>query len=358
MPFRGDLLSHPNYHPIMRYLLLLLLCPFLAQAQTPSNCQPSTQLLQHYGDEIKQLALNYLYTSNHPDTITVEIPSFWSDRVASGMMAVLSSNLPQADSIFNYYCVHHHWVGINNDFYIGLDTQYTWARNLHDGVFPTGHAYVDSLMRRHELYRASALGLSQPIVSMATSRDSAWNMRQLVRAFQPLMGVRYAEEGSFIGDGSRITYADTNGVQTYTFSRRWGDCPLGCTCWRTWTFQVDALCQVTYLGNTQFAPMPMCQFGNNIPQCNAFNSVDRLPTFTTALKVYPNPSSGLISIEAEQEAIEEVLVFGLDGRLLHQETPNTNQVQLNIPDHWPTGMYLLQARIQDRVYHEKLILQR
>ncbi len=342
----------------MRFLFCLILWPFLAQAQTTSNCQPSNELFQFYEQDMKQMALNHLYATNHPDTGTIEIPAFWTQQVARGMMAILSSNLPQSDSIFNYYCVHHHRIGLNTSFTVALDTQYTWARNLFNGTFPTGNPFVDSLMQRHRLNVSFTYSFNPPTAVVSTAQDSTWNMRQLVHTFEGVSGVYYASEGGFIGDGSRIEYADTNGIQTYTFSRRWGDCPLGCTCWRTWKFQVNAQCQVTYLGATQYSPMPTCQFGNYIPECNAFNSTQRLPSITTHLGVYPNPSSGLVYVDAGDEAIEQLLVFGLDGRLLHQAQPHAKQVQLNLLHHWPEGVYLLQARIKDRLYHQKMVLQR
>lgn len=339
----------------LKILFCVLFFPFLVQAQTASTCQPSTQLLDVYDWDIKQVAINYLYESNHPDTATVEIPSFWQQRVARGLMAILESNLPPADSIFNYYCVKEYKYTIKSSILLDLDLQVPWARNLYNYIIPTGNPYIDSLLTRHDLYVHRIFDPSG--VNLRTSGDSMWNTKQLINAFVGVPGISSVEEDRRIGDGSRITYFENNGTQYYTFYYRWGDCFSGCMCWRKWEFEVNAACHVTYWGTKQYT-LTSCMGDNFIPRCSTFIKNQRPPSPKMGLTLYPNPSSGTINIQSDAGDLETIHIFALDGRLIHYETPNTSEISLMLPKDWQTGVYIVQVQVKDQLYYDKIVVQR
>lgn len=64
--------------------------------------------------------------------------------------------------------------------------------------------------------------------------DQVYNTALLAQIYAGTPGLLYAEPNYAAGDGSTIS----GGPPFYTFYRRWGDCPVGCTYEESWTFSV------------------------------------------------------------------------------------------------------------------------
>src|SRR5689334_20979117 len=88
-------------------LLIIALFAFTANAQVTSSCDVPPQLDAAYHKDAVQLATNYLDQAQGPDTIYVHPPQYLMDDIKGGLAAIVNSGLPEADSVFNLYCVHN-----------------------------------------------------------------------------------------------------------------------------------------------------------------------------------------------------------------------------------------------------------
>src|ERR1039458_9040298 len=79
----------------------------ITSAQIPSSCIPLPLLSSSYSDDIKDLALNRMYTVHSPDTNLINIPVIYQDSVLAGLAAIYNTDtLLQADSVYDAYCIH------------------------------------------------------------------------------------------------------------------------------------------------------------------------------------------------------------------------------------------------------------
>ena len=71
-------------------------------------------------------------------------------------------------------------------------------------------------------------------------------------------------------------------------------------------------------------------------------------------KVYPNPTRGMVTVEAE--AIEQVKVVNLLGQVVENlECPSSNRVDVNLANH-PASVYLLEVRTKDGCIKKRIVL--
>ena len=112
----------------MRILLLTLLSLPLF-AQTPSDCSLSPQLLNAYEWDIANMAIRNMQQNNSPSLSLVTIPQTEKDLIEKGLAAVLNSGLPEADSVFNLYCVHDRtsYVMTWQSMMVWVDTSVAWT---------------------------------------------------------------------------------------------------------------------------------------------------------------------------------------------------------------------------------------
>jgi len=77
------------------------------------------------------------------------------------------------------------------------------------------------------------------------------------------------------------------------------------------------------------------------------------------LKVFPNPAqSGLVTIELETNDASIINIFNTNGQLLRtQRFDFGKQVQMNTGN-LPTGVYYIQARQNDELYIQKLVIEK
>ena len=112
----------------MRILLLTLLSLPLF-AQTPSDCSLSPQLLNAYEWDIANMAIRNMQQNNSPSLSLVTIPQTEKDLIEKGLAAVLNSGLPEADSVFNLYCVHDRTSSVMTwqSMMVWVDTSVAWT---------------------------------------------------------------------------------------------------------------------------------------------------------------------------------------------------------------------------------------
>lgn len=74
-----------------------------------------------------------------------------------------------------------------------------------------------------------------------------------------------------------------------------------------------------------------------------------------SIKIYPNPSSGFLNIQAEDE-IEIIEVYDLAGKLMKTQNVRENNCQIDISD-LDKGIYLIQIETSAGLFNNKIILE-
>lgn len=82
-------------------------------------------------------------------------------------------------------------------------------------------------------------------------------------------------------------------------------------------------------------------------------SLKEVPEQITA-SVYPNPSTGLFTIETTSQEIGHVLIYNLSGALVYQNrNPANSSVDLSA---LPNGMYLMQLQVDEHITNHRIII--
>ncbi|MCL2511710.1 MAG: T9SS type A sorting domain-containing protein [Bacteroidales bacterium] len=77
----------------------------------------------------------------------------------------------------------------------------------------------------------------------------------------------------------------------------------------------------------------------------------------TPITIYPNPTSGLLTIkisEVPQHSVSNLTLFDMHGRIIIQEQPLSNENNLDIGAQ-PSGMYIMQITVGEEVTSWKII---
>jgi hypothetical protein len=73
------------------------------------------------------------------------------------------------------------------------------------------------------------------------------------------------------------------------------------------------------------------------------------------VKIYPNPSYGIVTIVSIEREIEEVLVYDLRGQLVHEEKINGREAKLDLRE-MTAGIYFLRSRLDGREQIDKIVI--
>ena len=77
----------------------------------------------------------------------------------------------------------------------------------------------------------------------------------------------------------------------------------------------------------------------------------------TKVLLYPNPTTGNVSIELPEDTESEIKVIDITGKLVYASNQYGYFLQVNL-EHLPTGVYVVHIRQSGEVYSEKLVLQK
>ena len=86
-----------------------------------------------------------------------------------------------------------------------------------------------------------------------------------------------------------------------------------------------------------------------------FTDMDENSINTADIKIFPNPSSGIINIDVENAT--EVTLFDQTGRLKLKESLNNGSCQLDLTA-FSNGVYILKIKLTDKVELEKIVISR
>jgi hypothetical protein len=72
------------------------------------------------------------------------------------------------------------------------------------------------------------------------------------------------------------------------------------------------------------------------------------------LKVYPNPVTGLLSIEADK-MIYDIMFINSQGKIMLQPVPGNSHYQLNL-DGFEAGQYILLLKFENEILLKKVLV--
>ncbi|XZF15331.1 DUF4465 domain-containing protein [Chitinophagaceae bacterium MMS25-I14] len=192
------------------------------------------------------------------------------------------------------------------------------------GFYVTNSTYAYNSMRDGDFFAKKFGG--------ATGNDADWFK---LTVFGYLNGAKKADSVTFY----LADFRDTNNATDYIVKDwRWVNLlPLG---------HVDSL-------QFKLSSTDNGQYGMNTPAYFCMDnfttnetSVAVPQTNTVAAKVYPNPATDKLYIEAAANSIQQVTVYGLDGRMIFTQPVTEEKVTLNTVSLVP-GAYLLQLNGAD-----------
>lgn len=293
----------------MRILFLLLLSLPLF-AQTPPDCTPSAQLLNNYEWDIANMAIRRMQQTNSPSLSLVTIPQSEKDNIEKGLAAILNSGLPEADTVFNLYCVHDRTSSVMTwqSMMVWVDTSVAWTSAWQNLTALTGNPFIDSLVNKYGLSVSGFTNFSFGSIAEVNT-NQILNIYALFDSLELDSAVTLAEANSLIGLAGKITFSEVNNVRYYNFRFEFDDCFDGCDNYREWQFAVNPDCSVNYLGFTEFGffgiqPLPAPV------NCNLFTAVQE--NMEDQLRVYPNPATDRIIVELGE--FQEYAISDLLGR--------------------------------------------
>jgi len=105
-----------------------------------------------------------------------------------------------------------------------------------------------------------------------------------------------------------------------------------------------------------FAPRACITLELSDCQSDIFTSSTEELFDANSIKVYPNPSSGLLTIDASEKTLESIQVFDLDGRLVKSLSQiHGTEKEINLGD-LAKGIYLIKIQLNDMIVVRKIIL--
>jgi len=123
-------------------------------------------------------------------------------------------------------------------------------------------------------------------------------------------------------------------------------------------YMVDTVCNnFPVNGNGDTLPYPNNIGSIEIPVVNPINSVENKQGNNSSFNVYPNPTTGLISLTALPKKYGRITVYDVLGELVHSRNLNElNEVSIDLSG-FPGGLYLIQLQYGQMVLGKKVIKQ-
>lgn len=316
--------------------LLLFCLPFASWAQIPSDCTIPSVLRDAYDRDVKGMAIKRMQAQNSPDNALIEIPATVQDSILEGMAAIfnLSNELPEADSVFNRYCVHDNFSSpALLGFIVGVDTDSPIAQAWAQGTTLTGNAILDNLLTTYNFTLQNYFNFGAGVLYT----DQYLNLFALADSITASVpGTSYAEPDYIIGNAGRINYStDEAGNRLYEFRYEWNDCFDGCDNFYSWFFTVATDCSVTFTGTDEGGffgienlPAPTdCQLTTDVKTPNLF------PDF----RLFPNPVGNTLRWQAAPDT-GFWQIHNTQGQLVQRGSWSSGSVNVA---QWPAGLYYL-----------------
>ncbi len=232
-----------KFIPVLFLATLFFTAKLSAQ---PANCNVPILVRNHYIGSAKTLAFRQML-GDPAWADSVEIPALLSDPMLKALSSVFNATqYLERDTVTE--CLDILAAGSPfspTGLTMTADTSFSWAKKLHQGVFPTGNSIVDDLLYRYQLRKTGSYQLGKFFFFFESAE--LLNTVALAKRFNIIPGV-YANANGGIGDGNDILIDTITGGLQLTYVVGWGDCPAGCIFERRWSFLAKPNCSVEFLG--------------------------------------------------------------------------------------------------------------
>ena len=291
------------YFTINKTLFITLLLP-LSSLFAQSACDIPSAIVDYYSEDIRSMAVDYIWQTSQ-DTDAIVVPAAHFNTVAEGLSAILNSGLPEADSIFNIFCVHN-IGGISSlmskrEMIVYFNAATPWTQAWVNGTTTTGNAYIDSLVSTYgfEVYDYQHYPGFPPEFQhrVLIKAHTVINIDAAIDAFMEAEGITFAEPNGWIGGAGVLGMEVSGAVRTFTIKHEWADCFDGCDEGIQWTFTVDPGCHVQFTDRFQYS-----FFGifNPPPVSNCHISTGtKEVTPSTHVRIFPNPATDMVTVETD-----------------------------------------------------------
>jgi hypothetical protein len=286
-----------------------------------AQCQPDNTLIAFYDEDVKDLALRRINMFDHPDKKKVEIPQIWQDTIWQSLAAIYNKTaIPQRDSVFNMYCIHHDSPN-NTSIFREISVSEIWTYDPISFALKTNNPIIDAFLANHGVIFGYATVFNGKILKLTRPINTQALVDSLV-----ILGVTSAFIESYVGDSNKITYRKEGNDQFFDFSLRWGDCQTGCIDGRIWKYKVSNSCDVTYVGTEDLQgggyPFPPAT------NCNISTIITDPAPLWEVFTVYPNPVFDKLNVPAfsKKEGFADLKVFDIVGKLIFYEKINSKEV--------------------------------
>lgn len=312
-----------------------------------SSCIAADSVIAKYKEDADRLALRRVNSSNSTYIDSVNISEQLSDTILKAIIAVYNATtLPARDTVIEMFNIHSFPVPQVKKVLVSADPGLAWMQQLQNNIIPTGNSSVDSLMEKYYLNMYSYHTWSNLFSyhSVELLSDSNFNISMLAHRFEAISGVQFASPVNAIGDGNNITDSVYSNFVELVFSLGWGDCPSGCTERRYWKFHIFPDCSVSYLGS----------YGNLL------NISEILEVENTKFKIYPNPSSGAITINSDN-IIKAINIYNVLGEEVYKSIMSNvdyekgKGIEINLNTK-PKGIYFVSINFGDKALTKKVVI--
>lgn len=350
-------------------LLLVLVSIFNSiHAQVPSNCTVPPLLANKYSRDISQLATRRMFQLQNPDTALVGIPQEYIDTISEGLAAIFNAaSIPERDSVFNLYCVHNYNGGYLGDpyanAYVGLlvkvDTSYSWTQSWQNLNTITGNPFMDTILTRYNLTITNFYNWTiGNYAELSLDSFPSWNIFALMDSIEMTAGVIYTEANNIFAAAGYISYNTIGNTRYYNFYFEFADCFDGCDNYRMWSFKVNPDCSVEYLGFVNWSVWnpPLHPFPPPV-NCNTFTSVAENNIQKVNCLIFPNPTSGKLTLEIKNNETGEIEFYNVFGKKIYSEQVSSGRAKIDLSNH-PNGIYFLNIKTEKESFTQKIIIQK
>ncbi|MEN8203868.1 MAG: PA14 domain-containing protein [Bacteroidota bacterium] len=97
-----------------------------------------------------------------------------------------------------------------------------------------------------------------------------------------------------------------------------------------------------------------------VPQAQFYPEIETgLPegTYLLTPSIFPNPARDFIQVRSQGEALKQLIVTDLNGRVLYHDPGVFSGIRTISTESWTPGIYFLQVRGERRIYRQKLIIE-
>lgn len=317
------------------------------------NCT-SPKIDYYYHDDVNALALyEMVVKGNYSNQVDIDLAIH--NEVKEGLAAIFNSAGPERDSIFDLYCIHDlDNIAVNKRIVVRFDETQSWTASWKNEQTLTGNTAVDNILLQYELTAKRYYNFKYPPRhEIALESKEVLNLEALIKKFDNINGIFEVRRSGLIGDGPYdISYKKQGNIRIYEFTIQWGDCPAGCTSHRTWQFEVDQNCNVTFVKVTESGVDPQ----ENKPKfknCHITTSKLYIPdSVKQNVKVFPNPASRIIIVEYPYASVGHLAQFILTdvtGRIIKQvNLQHPSRTIIDVSD-IITGVYIYQFKNNDQL---------